>query len=254
MVSPPPYLFIYIIEKWVRILHIKYRHVFENFKNLNKNFLIFFSKIGLFGLKLLFIVLNKTMKKITKVNGYKLVDDGTKYYVDNFPSFPNQNENSKRMFQLLEKNILKEKSIKFPIKLNTTERVLKLSKETEECFSLSGIINFINTEKKLFTDSNTFFKLKISYNNDVLELRVFYYTIDNDNGLTNCNSLEDLLNTIFINYDHKQFTKKRVEVLKNYINIDIDLIRQIPLIPVQWLNFDENGSLLDFPNIIILKD
>jgi uncharacterized protein YdaL len=194
------------------------------------------------------------MKKITKVNGYKLVDDGTKYYVDNFPSFPNQNENSKRMFQLLEKNILKEKSINFPIKLNTTERVLKLSKETEECFSLSGIINFINTEKKLFTDSNTFFKLKISYNNDVLELRVFYYTIDNDNGLTNCNSLEDLLNTIFINYDHKQFTKKRVEVLKNYINIDIDLIRQIPLVPVQWLNFDENGSLLDFPNIIILED
>jgi hypothetical protein len=96
--------------------------------------------------------------------------------------------------------------------------------------------------------------LEISYNNNDLELKVIYYTIDNEQGLTSCKSLKDLLELIFINYEVNQFTKKRVEVLSNNKNIDIDLIRQIPLIPVQWLNYDENGNLLDFPNIHIIID
>ena len=194
------------------------------------------------------------MKKIIKVNGYKMVEDGSKFYIDNFPSFPNQKENSKIIFQSLERNILNEKTIQFPINLIVTERVLKLSKETEKYFSVSGLINFIQKEKRLFTNTETFFKLKISYNNNDLELKVIYYTIDNEKGLTICKSLKDLLELIFINYEVNQFTKKRVEVLSNNKNIDIDLIRQIPLIPVQWLNYDENGNLLDFPNIHIIID
>jgi hypothetical protein len=31
-------------------------------------------------------------------------------------------------------------------------------------------------------------------------------------------------------------------------------IRQIPILPVQWLNFDENGDLLEFKNIKIVED
>jgi hypothetical protein len=194
------------------------------------------------------------MKKTIKVNGYKLVEDGSKYYIDNFPSFPNQEVNSKVMFQSLERDILNEKTIHFPIKLIKSERVLKLSKETEKYFSVSGIINFIQKEKRLFINTKTFFKLKISFNNNDLELKVIYYTIHNEKGLTSCNSLKDLLDLIFINYEVNQFTKNRVGVLKNNKNIDIDLIRQIPLFPVQWLNYDENGNLLDFPNIGLVKD
>ena len=138
------------------------------------------------------------MKKIIKVNGYKMVEDGSKYYIDNFPSFPNQKENSKIIFQSLERNILNEKTIHFPIKLIKTERFLKLSKETEKYFSVSGLINFIQKEKRLFTNTETFFKLEISYNNNDLELKVIYYTIDNEKGLTSCKSLKDLLELICI--------------------------------------------------------
>ena len=192
------------------------------------------------------------MKKIIKLNGYNVVEDGSECYIENFPDFPNQKKNSKIIFQSFERNILNEKRIHFPIKLIKTEQVVRLSKETEKYFSVSGLINFIQNEKRLFTNTETFFKLEISYYKNDLELKVIYYTIDNERGLTICDSLNDLLDLIFINYKLKQFTKKRVEVLNNNKNIDVDLIRQIPVIPVQWLDYDENGNLLDFPNINLL--
>ena len=62
-----------------------------------------------------------------------------------------------------------------------------------------------------------------------------------------------MLNIIFINYNIKQFTQKRIDLLTNKYNLDIDEIKQIPLLPVQWLDFDENGNILDFPNLKLVE-
>ena len=58
-----------------------------------------------------------------------------------------------------------------------------------------------------------------------------------------------MLDIIFINYKTTQFTSKRVNVLTNIYNLDMKEIRQIPIIPVQWMNFDKNNNLLEFPNM-----
>jgi hypothetical protein len=63
-----------------------------------------------------------------------------------------------------------------------------------------------------------------------------------------------MLDIIFIKYNTKQFTPKRVEFLTNVANLKMNELKQIPIIPVQWLNFDKNGNLLDFPNIKIIED
>jgi len=185
-----------------------------------------------------------------KVNKYeyKIIKKENEYYITDFPNFPNQNQKSKLLFQSLERIILKEKFIFYPTKFNITERVVLLCDETSEFFSFSGIKKLINKDKSLFIDTNTFFKIKISFVDKNTELKIIYYTIDNDKGLIDCSSSDMMLNIISINYKVKQFTQKRIDMLTNEYNLDFKEIKQIPLIPVQWLDFDENGNLLDFPN------
>jgi hypothetical protein len=189
------------------------------------------------------------MKKEVNYNGYKLVKNDTDYYIDDFPNFPNQNQKSKKLFQSLERIILSEKELIYPLKFNLTERVVKLCDETSEFFSFSGIKKLIDRDKSLFINTKTFFKTKISFVDNNTELKIIYHTIDNDKGLIDCYSLEMLLDIIFINYKLQQFTPRRVEVLTDIYNLDMNEIRQIPLLPVQWLDFDENGDILDLPNI-----
>jgi hypothetical protein len=185
-----------------------------------------------------------------KVNKYeyKIIKKENEYYITDFPNFPNQNQKSKLLFQSLERIILKEKFIFYPTKFNITERVVLLCDETSEFFSFSGIKKLINKDKSLFIDTNTFFKIKISFVDKNTELKIIYYTIDNDKGLIDCSSSDMMLNIISINYKVKQFTQKRIDMLTNEYNLDFKEIKQIPLIPVQWLDFDENGNLTDFPN------
>ena len=185
-----------------------------------------------------------------KVNkyGYEFIKNGNEYFITDFPNFPNQNQKSKHLFQSLERIILKERFIFYPTKFNITERVVLLCDETSDLFSFSGIKKLINKDKSLFIDTNTFFKIKISFVDKNTELKIIYYTIDNDKGLIDCSSSDMMLNIISINYKVKQFTQKRIDMLTNEYNIDFKEIKQIPLIPVQWLDFDENGNLTDFPN------
>lgn len=190
------------------------------------------------------------MEKFSR-NGFSIVGEikNDEYYIDDFPSFPNKNKKSKEVFQSLEKLILLERDILFPFKFNITERVVKLSLDTEEDFSIKGILNLIERDKHLFINTDTFFKIKFSYEDNYPVLKIIYYTIDNEKGLINCSSLDMLLHIIFINYNTKQFTQKRAGYLENEYMLNMDEIRQIPLIPVQWLNFDSEGNLSEFPNI-----
>ncbi|WP_297511719.1 hypothetical protein [Flavobacterium sp.] len=190
------------------------------------------------------------MKKKFTINGFDVVKDieNNTHYIDDFPQFPNKNKNSKEIFQIIEQIVLTEKVITFPMKFNMIERVVKLCIDTEEYFSFEGIKNLIDRDKHLFLGTNTFFKVKFSYEENFPILKIIYYTIDNDKGQIDCSSMDMLLHIIFINYNQQQFTKKRVDYLENVVGLNMDEIRQIPLLPVQWLNFDENGNLLDFPN------
>lgn len=184
-------------------------------------------------------------------NGYKIVkveNENIVYMVD-FPEFPNNDIHSKSTFQDVERVILEEKKIKFPIKFNITERVVKLNIDTEEYFSLTGIKKLISKDLHLFKNTTTCFKIRIDYEENKPTLKLIYYTIDNENGLNSCLSLEKFLNFIFIHYDLKLWTKKRVDYLENVVQLNFKEIKQIPIFPVQWLDFDEEGNLMELPNI-----
>jgi hypothetical protein len=188
-------------------------------------------------------------KKFTK-NGFDVIEDTEKntHYITDFPQFPNKNIRSKDIFQTIEQIVLTEKHISFPMKFNIIERVVKLCIDTQDYFSFEGIKNLINRDKHLFIGTDTFFKVKFSYEENFPILKIIYYIIDNEKGQIDCFSMNMLLNIIFINYNQQQFTKRRVNYLQNVVGLNMDEIRQIPILPVQWLNFDKDGNLLDFPN------
>lgn len=194
------------------------------------------------------------MENYNYYNGYKVVKVENKNfkYLDDFPEFPNNDIRSKTTFQDVERVILEEKNIKFPIKFNITERIVKMNIDNEEYFSLTGIKNLIYKDLHLFRNTTTCLKIRIDYEEDKPILKIIYYTIDNDNGLNSCLSLEKFLNFIFINYDLKLWTEKRVDYLENVVKLNFKEIKQIPIFPVQWLDFDEDGNLIEFPNIICL--
>jgi hypothetical protein len=194
-------------------------------------------------------------KKFTK-NGYDVVEDTEKkiHYITDFPQFPNKNIRSKDIFQTIEQIVLTEKHISFPMKFNIIERVVKLCIDTQDYFSFEGIKNLINRDKHLFIGTDTFFKVKFSYEENFPILKIIYYTIDNEKGQIDCSSMDMLLHIIFINYNQKQFTKKRVNYLENVVELNMDEIRQIPILPVQWLKYDLDGNLLDFPNFKLCDD
>ncbi len=191
------------------------------------------------------------MEYVREYNGYKIfkVEKENLLYLDKFPEFPNKDNRSKSTFQDVERIILNEKKLEFPIKFNITERVVKLNIDTEEYFSLTGINNLISKDLQLFKNTTTCFKIRIDYEENKPTLKLIYYTIDNENGLNNCLSLERFLNFIFINYDLKLWTKERVDYLENVVQLNFKEIKQIPIFPVQWLDFDEEGNLKEFPNI-----
>ena len=118
-----------------------------------------------------------------KIKGYNLVKKDSEYYISEFPPFPNKSKKSKYFFQSLERTILKERFIWYPLKFNIIERVVYLSDENKESFSFSGIKKLIDGDKKLFINTDTFFKIKISFPDNKAELKIIYYTIDNNKGM-----------------------------------------------------------------------
>ena len=122
------------------------------------------------------------MKEKYSLSGYKIVKDDNEYYINEFPPFANKNKKSKFLFQSLERAILKEKFIWYPTKFNIIERVVILTEENKGSFSFAGIKQLIERDKSLFINTNTFFKIKISFIDNNVELKIIYYIIDNEKG------------------------------------------------------------------------
>ena len=62
-------------------------------------------------------------------------------------------------------------------------------------------IKLIDGDKKLFINTDTFFKIKISFPDNKAELKIIYYTIDNNKGMIDCTSSDMLLDIIEANPD-----------------------------------------------------
>lgn len=170
-----------------------------------------------------------------------------------FPHFPQETLKSKNLFYQLEKINFTNRKIEFPIRFNIIQRIVDVDYNNIEFFSISDLFNLIEQDKNRFINTDTFFKVSLEYQNKSSFISIIYYTLS-ETGETKINNINNLLDFVNIHYDTKKFTKKFINPRKlRGIKTPND-IEHIPLIPLLWLDYDENNNLIYFNHFKLIED
>ena len=167
------------------------------------------------------------------------------YEILDIPPFPQQNILSKKLYNEIEKVNFNYRKIEFPINLVINEIVKEIEYDKIKNFTFLDIHKLIQDDKNKFINSNTFVKIQLTYENKICKISFFYYTIQ-ENGNFIFNSIDDLIDFIFITYDKKIFSQKFIKFDKKKFKNIPNYIEFIPNIPLQWLEFDEKNDLIYF--------
>lgn len=195
------------------------------------------------------------MKRVKDLCGFPVFHNEEEkiYEVLGFPHFPQETKQSRQFYYQLEKDNFNKRYFQFPIQFNITERIVEIKYENIEFITLQDIYDIIEKDKNRFINTDTFFKVDLVYENKICVLSILYYTIC-DNGTTTIQNIYDLLDFTFIKYNTKKFTKKFIKPrMKKYGNIPND-IEHIPLLPLLWLDYDENYNLIYFNHFKLIED
>jgi hypothetical protein len=195
------------------------------------------------------------MKRVKDLCGFPVFHNEEEkiYEILDFPHFPQETKQSRQFFYQMEKDNLNKRYFQFPIQFNITERIVEIKYENIEFITLQDIYDIIEKDKNRFINTDTFFKVDLVYENKICVLSILYYTIC-DNGTTTIQNIYDLLDFTFIKYNTKKFTKKFIKPrMKKYGNIPND-IEHIPLLPILWLDYDENYNLIYFNHFKLIED
>lgn len=195
------------------------------------------------------------MKRVKDLCGFPVFHNEEEkiYEILDFPHFPQETKQSRQFYYQLEKDNFNKRYFQFPIKFNITERIVEIKYENIEFITLQDIYDIIEKDKNRFINTDTFFKVDLVYENKICVLSILYYTIC-DNGTTTIQNIYDLLDFTFIKYNTKKFTKKFIKPrMKKYGNIPND-IEHIPLLPLLWLDYDENYNLIYFNHFKLIED
>jgi hypothetical protein len=196
------------------------------------------------------------MKKLNKLEGFDVeyCDDKKNVVIKNYPHFPQKTSSSKKLYQNIEKINFEEKEIMFPIKLIITERLVDIENNKIDFFTIEDLFNLIVRDKNRFINTKTFFKVELDYKNEnTSQLSIYYYTIQEE-GETIIKNIENLLDFVFVEYDMVKFTKKFIEPRKKKYGNSIIDIEYIPLLPLLWLDYDENNNLIYFNHFKLIEN
>ena len=184
-----------------------------------------------------------------KKYGYEVVHNKEKntYSIIDTPLYPQSSNKIRKLFTDIERASLFEGGAMFPNKV-------KFSNIEIEGDFVSMYMDFhFDGMHQLLKDENlnplllTFFKPEIYYpkrSSKLPNLIINIYQFDN-NGLFEFEDEFEFLDFSFINYNKKQFTKKRLEIMKE-MGLKIEEITQIPAIPLLLVKFDNTGIVEPF--------
>lgn len=194
------------------------------------------------------------MKKLFDLYGFKVIQgQDESVSILNFPHFPQETKQSRELYFHLEKDNFMKRNIQFPIKLDITEKIVEIEYDFIDFFSIEELFDIIEKDKNRFINTDTFFKVKLVYENKKSLISIIYYTISNI-GTTEIKNINDLLDFVFIHYDTKKFTKKFIKPrMKKYGEFPND-VEHVPLLPLLWLEYDENYNLKYFTHFKLINN
>jgi hypothetical protein len=187
-----------------------------------------------------------TEKEFKKKYGYEIVfnEDNKSCIILGFPLYPQSSNKSKILYQHLELASLIEGNAQFPATINYTQ----LEREGDEIsmysdFHFDGIYQLLK-EEKLNPHNLIYLKPEIYYperTSKLPNLILNLYEFD-ENGFFEIEDEYEFLEFSFVYYKTKQFTKKRIEIMKE-MGLKTNEIVQIPSLSLILLEFDEYGIL-----------
>jgi len=184
------------------------------------------------------------MKDTKEFLGFKVEykDRQNLYELSDFPNFPDDTPQSKKIFNDIEILSFKTRNIEFPIKVNIIQRIKDIRNKDIKCFTLTDLYKIIELDEHLFINTDTFFKIHLEYKDHVCVFSIIYYTIC-DEGANIIKSRDELLEVTKVHFNKKKFLKKFVENKKLEKYNCINYLKYIPLIPLSWLEYDNNNDL-----------
>jgi hypothetical protein len=188
------------------------------------------------------------MKKLQPLFGFDVnYDDNGNVEINDVKQFPQESKNSQKLYDRLELLKIEDSGIIFPIMLKKWIITINpINYETiMDYFRISGIKKVIEENKSKLVGKTTFVKGAVQYEKKCKypNLNIHFYEVVNEGGDEVIN-IFDMIEYCKIQYNIKRFTPKRISDLEKLVNTE-ELLR-IPYLPVELIQFDEFGNILDF--------
>lgn len=195
---------------------------------------------------------NVEEKRVKKFLGFNSsVDPETgEVLIKDFCSYPQKSKKCKRLYQMLEKVFIGFEGIEFPVKVKhwVVEGMINDNNGIHPDFK--GILQLIASQQIEDKSLPIFFKAEVVYNNraSLPTLKVHFYQLTKE-GDIEIHSADELVEYTFIHYRNTdQFTDKRIQLLlKEGVNI-CELLT-IPILPLQFIKFDDKGCMQAFTHL-----
>jgi hypothetical protein len=191
------------------------------------------------------------MKKLKPLLGFGCKADGQGLVsIDVDCQFPQERDNCKMLYNRLEELKIIDSMIEFPLRLLSWTVTINPDKFTlMNYFKIDGIKKIVEENKSKLIGKTTFIKPEVQYNKKAKypNLHIHFFQLSEDDGIEILN-IQEMQETCFIYYENtKQFTKKRLSDLEEFVN-PLEL-QVMTFFPMELVEFDiENGEdILDFP-------
>ena len=197
------------------------------------------------------------MKKLEPLFGFecKSVNDDI-ISVNDMCDYPQKEDNCLKFYRMLEEMNIIDSNIIFPLRLkhsvitiNPTDKFTIMN-----YYKIDGIKKIVEENKSNLIGKITFIKPEVQYPKKAKypNLHIHFFQVSEDEGME-VKDAEDMITSSMIYYENtKQFTSKRISDLEEYVNT-LE-IRQMPLLPMEVVAFDNEGNIKDFQqHILALK-
>ena len=168
--------------------------------------------------------------------------------------FPQERNNCEMLYKRFEELMIIDSQVEFPLRLkhwivtiNPTDKFTIMN-----YFRIDGIKKIVEENKSKLMGKTTFVKPEVQYFKKAKypNLHIHFYQVSDDEGIEMIN-LYDMVESCFIRYENtKQFTKKRLSDLEEFINpLELQVMSFFPMELVMF-DIENENEILDFPQQI----
>lgn len=158
----------------------------------------------------------------------------------------------KNIFREIEIENISKRKIKFPIHYEILERKIIVSKENSKKINSIQIRKIIENDIQLFRNTDTFFKIKVEFENNVPVFKIVYITL-REKGEMFFSNQESFLNEISKINHSVYFLKNHLKIFGKF-GLNFNEVSRLLSIPITYLDSKEIDKTLEKDHINIVKN